>query len=598
MRLGRGDGTFAPPIYYDVIAYSTTPEAVVLADLDDDDGDLDVITCDWSGTTGDGIGILYNDGTGGLGGAHHVPAGQGTADLTVADVDGDGAPDVVTSDRMSLAITVHKNPGDGRLPILQTRSAAPASNIRLDAGDVDGDGDLDVFASGEAFGVPGGLLRNHGDGAFAEPVVYTHSTTSGRGVSRAKLRDIDGDGDLDLLYNDAHTDFQDGYNFYSALNDGTGTFGPITTWFIGTCGTGDVDAFDLDNDGDLDAVNLEELNCAGSDFGNRIFVSLNDGDGAFQHLPPIRITAGPRALTGGDLDEDGKVDLVTGHWTPYGARNVVNVHLGNGDGTFQEEAVITVGQGPMDIVVADLDGDGHLDLATANSGSDNLPTNQETMSMLWGAGDGTFSPAQTYYAPFSPDLLGATGIAAGDADGDGDLDLMMTTVANGVAMYYNTGARGFDFAHRLGIYWRPFDPFYADFDGDSIPDLATLVGVPPSGLPRELAILPGATGIIPTADGPRNDPALDLPSGYVLSPIYPNPFNPQARFTLDVDETQVFRIDVFDVLSRRLATLHDGALAAGSHTFALDGWTLPTGTYVVRVTGQFFAEVRRATLVR
>ncbi len=522
VRLGHGDGTFGAPAYYDAIDFSTTPEAVELADLDGD-GDLDVATCDWSGTTGDGIGLLFNDGTGVLGGAHHVPAGQGTQDLTVADVDGDGDPDVLTSDRMSLAVTVHRNPGDGRIPVLQTRYTAHTLNIRLDAGDVDGDGDLDAFTSSEATGAPGALLRNNGDGTFAAPVLYSHSFAFNRGAARAKLRDLDGDGDLDILYNDPHTDSQDGYNFYSARNDGAGTFGPITTWFINTCGTGDVDAFDLDNDGDLDAVNLEELNCQGANFGNRIFVSLNDGKGAFQHLAPFQVTAAPRALAGGDLDHDGNVDLVTAHWGPTGRRNIVNVHLGNGDGTFQEEAVYAVGYGPMDVVVADLDSDGHLDIATANSGSDDLPTNQETMSILWGLGDGTFTPAQSYYAPFSPDLLGTTGIAAGDVDGDGDLDLMVTTVAGGVAMYYNDGARGFDFAQRLGIYWRPSDPFYADFTGDGIPDLATLVGVPPSGLPRELAILPGI-GLAPVVQSvvsrkSHNGTVFDLPLTLSGTPV-------------------------------------------------------------------------------
>ena len=718
VRFGNGDGTFAPPLYYDTRANSTTPEAVELADLDGD-GDLDVATCDWSGSVGDGIGLLFNLGAGVLGGAHHVPAGQGTADLTVADVDGDGTPDVVTSDRMSMAITVHKNPGDGRLPVLASRFEALPLNIRLDAGDVDGDGDLDVFSSTESTGGPGALLRNHGDGTFAAPVSYNHDGP-GSGVGRAKLRDLDGDGDLDLLYNSPHTDYLNGYHFYTAMNDGTGTFGPIVLWPLGTCGNGDVDAFDLDNDGDLDVVNLEELNCIGQNNGNRIFVSLNDGAGTFTLLPPFAISQAPRTLAGGDFDEDGIVDLATVHWAPYGFYRVLNVHLGRGDGTFEEEVVYAVGEGPMDVVAADLDGDGHLDLATANSGRDD--TGRETMSVLWGAGDGAFTPAETYYAPYSPDLMGTTGIQVGDVDGDGDLDLMVTTVAGGVAMYYNDGNRGFDFAHRLGIYWRPFDPYFADFDGDAVPDLATLVSSP-GGL-DQLALVPGLAGAPPAAvvvtaepvggpvvigpDGgsfsfrvrltnttdqpqtvqgwtavtgpvdrepvfgpmtvtvppgatvaktlrqrvPRNAPAgtyayhvrvgtlggvvtasdsfvftkepgavatrgeasaaewsvsgweaaasasATLPGGFALSEVYPNPSSGRATLTLEVAAAQAVTAEVYDVLGRRVAVLHDGVLEAGAHALVLDGAALPAGAYVVRVTGETFATTRRATLVR
>ncbi|MDX1419034.1 MAG: VCBS repeat-containing protein, partial [Rubricoccaceae bacterium] len=487
---GYGDGTFADPVYQDVAQYFTTPEALVPADLDGD-GDLDVALCDWSGRTGDGIVTLFNDGTGHFDGAHHVPAGQGTEDLALADVDGDGDLDVLTSDRMSLAVTVHRNPGDGRLPELASRfPSGTGSTLHLDAGDVDGDGDLDLFVSGGGFGVPGAVVESNGDGTFGVPVTITHSTEYGRGASRGKLRDLDGDGDLDILYNDAHTDFFTGYDFWTALNDGTGTFAAPVEWDLNTCGNGDVNAFDLDNDGDLDVINAEELACAtGAD---KLYISLNNGDATFQPAYTVQISLGPHAIDGGDFNEDGNVDLVTTHWMPYGFRDFLNVHLGNGDGTFQEERVYLVGRGPRFIVVEDLDGDGHLDLATANSSNGN--SGRETLTVLFGTGTGAFTGRTDYYAPYSPDLQGVTGLEAGDVDGDGDLDLMMTTVANGVAMYYNDGAGGFTFPHRLGAYWGPWAPTFEDFTGDAVADLLLLTSMPPSGLGRELSLLVGVGG--------------------------------------------------------------------------------------------------------
>lgn len=361
----------------------------------------------------------------------------------------------------------------------------------MDVGDVDDDGDLDVFTGSEPTGFPGALLRNNGDGSFEPPVVYSHSTTFGRGVSRPKLRDLDGDGDLDLLYNGAHTDFQEGYNFYTAMNDGAGNFGPITQWVINTCGNGDVDAFDLDADGDLDVVNCEELACAGGgDSANRLFISLNHGDGTFAPHYTVQIGTGPHALTGGDLNHDGHVDLVTTHWMPYGARDFINVHIGNGDGTFQEEIVYEVGQGPRWITQDDFNGDGHTDLATGNSGADN--EGRETMTVLFGTGSGTFRGRTDYYLPFSPDLIGATGLTSGDVDQDGDVDILAVTVANGMAVYENDGAGGFTFRIRYGLSWSPWSLVYADFDGDGIKDVGTLTtDVLGLGLSAALTLLPG-----------------------------------------------------------------------------------------------------------
>src|SRR5690606_10177219 len=138
-----------------------------------------------------------------------------------------------------------------------------------------------------------------------------------------------------------------------------------------------------------------------------------------------------------------------------------------------------------------LNGDGHEDFATANTGSDN--EGRETMTVLFGTGAGTFVGRQDYYAPYAPDLLGVYGLDAGDVDGDGDLDRTMTA-ANGIAMYYNDGDGGFTFPHRLGIYWGPFGPVYEDCDGDAVPGLARMASAPPALLTREVAIMRGLGG--------------------------------------------------------------------------------------------------------
>ena len=98
---------------------------------------------------------------------------------------------------------------------------------------------------------------------------------------------------------------------------------------------------------------------------------------------------------------------------------------------------------------------------------------------------------------------------------------------------------------------------------------------------------------------PVSDEDGALPGSYELTAAYPNPFTQRAAFTLEVGETQEVSVVVFDVMGREVARLHDGLLAAGSRQdFAIEGAGLASGVYLVRVTGEAFAETRRVTLLR
>lgn len=90
-----------------------------------------------------------------------------------------------------------------------------------------------------------------------------------------------------------------------------------------------------------------------------------------------------------------------------------------------------------------------------------------------------------------------------------------------------------------------------------------------------------------------------LPEGLSLSPAFPNPFNPQTTFSLAVPTDQHVRVEVFDLLGRRVALLHDGPLAAGTpHRFAFEASRLPSGTYLLRAEGEAFARQQQITLLK
>ncbi|MDX1545765.1 MAG: T9SS type A sorting domain-containing protein, partial [Rhodothermales bacterium] len=95
------------------------------------------------------------------------------------------------------------------------------------------------------------------------------------------------------------------------------------------------------------------------------------------------------------------------------------------------------------------------------------------------------------------------------------------------------------------------------------------------------------------------EPGSELPASYTLTNAYPNPFNPQTQFELTLVRPQHVRVEVFDLLGRQMALLHEGLLAPQTrHTFQIDASGWPSGLYLYRVTGEAFTDVRSIVLLK
>jgi hypothetical protein len=158
---------------------------------------------------------------------------------------------------------------------------------------------------------------------------------------------------------------------------------------------------DFNRDGKLD------LAVASGDSIQTVSVFLGNGDGTFQ--PQVRYAVGsfPYGLAVADVNLDGNLDLLVSNYVD----GTISVLLGNGDGTFQPQETFPTGApyGLTGIVVADFNGDGYPDLATASVGN----------AVLLGNGDGTFQP------PIFPTTEGAESVAVGDFNRDGKADLAL-----------------------------------------------------------------------------------------------------------------------------------------------------------------------------
>jgi hypothetical protein len=470
VRRNTGNGTFGPLELYAAPSYVPFPRQIATADLNAD-GARDVMAAAPDGRAGDGWIVLLSNGAGGFLPITHYRASQQTMMVAPTNVDHDTDIDVVTVARSSAAITVHRNPGNGTF-FTPPQYQVGALTEGFDHADLDGDGDLDIVTGDSHIYT----LKNNGKGTFAPATTYTPPLDS----ADIKLRDLNGDNRPDLLMGPDRD--VPPYHFATALNSGDGTFAPGVITSVNACGEGTIDAFDLDNDGDRDVVLTEEQGCGGA-FDERIFIARNDGGGNLTLVEPIVLIGYiANGLGAADFNHDGNLDLITS----FG--DGMAVFFGNGDLTFQPPLLSS--DGANTFALADMNQDGELDVLSLVRP---VSFGTEQIGVALGSGDGTFEPAVYYLgSSVEENLEVSTDIDAADIDGDGRLDVVVTNYAsNDISLFLNKGGGGLGVHQRYGVGYAPLHSGFADFTHDGVPDVATVVGLPPSGAGNVVVMLRG-----------------------------------------------------------------------------------------------------------
>ncbi|MED1798509.1 FG-GAP-like repeat-containing protein [Brevibacillus porteri] len=371
---------------------------------------------------------------------------------------------------MAVCIPVRKGESNLACPFFQpsveynTGGTSPSS---ITSADFNKDGRIDLavvdIGSNDV-----SILLNNGSGVFSVSQTIPFSTLfPGSVLGQIAAADFNGDGSSDL----AVTDQSSNNRVFILFNNGDGTFAAPVAYSTGVfpvvsesfaIAIGD---FDGVNGLDLAIANRGQL--AGTSF---ITVLLNDGSGVFSMAPgsPFDTNPGlaPTDIVAADYNGDGKLDLATANRDT----NDVTVFSGNGNGTFQTPgvsfSVLPGGSSPSSLVSADLNGDGVPDIAVANNATSNV-------TVFLNDGFGSFT--EPMGSPFS---LGTDAfpfdIAAADFNCDGFIDLATPNEgSDNVSVLINDGTGEFSTPFQFPTGAGPFSITVADFNGDGRVDIAT-----------------------------------------------------------------------------------------------------------------------------
>lgn len=357
---GTGSLAFSNTYAYETLMTNFQASGSALGDVDGD-GDLDIIINGGISTTGQpwNTYVGLNDGSGTFTYSQVTTSTYGSTNtyfrtIDVGDVNADGKLDFVTINNETGFKAVYLGDGAGGFTATNqtfdfTGGTTGGSNLKM--ADLDGDGDLDIFANIDA---GNRVYLNDGTGTFTDTNQQLKTTNiSYRSVD---FGDIDGDGDLDAVTGSWGEDI----NIW--LNDGNANFSNTGTAGTGTLtnanSTNGIALGDLDGDGDLDIFSFDR-----GTGGNKVFI--NNGSGSFTNSgQTLGATSGGDTVRQDgqlvDIDNDGDLDAISA------TDGQMEIFINDGSATFTQNSLGVGGGWSTEVRAGDLNGDGLQDVLVAN----------------------------------------------------------------------------------------------------------------------------------------------------------------------------------------------------------------------------------------
>jgi hypothetical protein len=440
--LGNGDGTFQSAQSY--LAGGYTAVSVATGDFNGD-GKTDLVVsnqCQSSGSCGNGsVGVLLGNGDGTFGSTQsYVSGGNNTAEVVIADLNGDGRTDLVVANQCQAqgscavgSVSVLLGNGDGTFQAARNYISDGVFTYLMGVGDWNGDQKLDLVIVNQCqtTGNCGGtvtILLGNGDGTFQSPPNYP---SGGYDADSVVAGDLNGDGKLDLVVTNLcqGSNCSHGNNGIVSvlLGNGNGTFQQTHPYASGGFGSSSVAIGDFNGDGKPDVVVANQCSTSDCKSGGSVTVLLGKGDGTLGTAKSYSSQANTSlSVAVADFNKDGKLDLAVANQCQDSncKSGAVTVLLGNGDGTFSSaQSYGSAGYFTNFVAIGDFNGDGNPDLALASQCQD-IGCNSGGVSVLLGNGNGTFQAAQSY----ASGGFQADSVSVADVNGDGKSDLLVSNL--------------------------------------------------------------------------------------------------------------------------------------------------------------------------
>jgi len=325
------------------------------------DGSVDLVCANYGTNT---LTILTNNGSGVFHLKGTLTVGNGPACVVAADVNGDGKVDLISANSATNTLTVWTNKGNAAFALKGTLTVGygPTS---LAAADINGDGYIDLI-SANSWDNTLTVLTNNGSGGFESSATLS---THGVQPTSVVVADINGDGKPDLVvanFSSGHTG-----SLVVLTNNGSGGFSlylSILYSSINRPAPNCVVAADVNGDGQMDLISASPTSAS------TILVWTNTSGGNFGlDFAGTPSSYYPFCVTAADIDGDGSVDLIVaneGNSPTWG--HTLTLLTNNGSGGFGSNATLNVGNGPNCVIAADVNGDGHPDLISANYGTNTI----------------------------------------------------------------------------------------------------------------------------------------------------------------------------------------------------------------------------------